>query len=155
MSHGPSAGPWRDKTAARAGLAEIYIRPTPAPCCTALGAGCALQLSQQWLAQAGIDCPRVEGGYKSLRGFLYEYLMNYCANNMFTVVSGMTGTGKTEIIQALPTGLDLEGAANHKGSSFGRPLDEQPAQIDFENRIAIDLLKVAGSAPPVDGGARG
>ncbi|MDB2534379.1 hypothetical protein N9X41_06685 [Porticoccaceae bacterium] len=66
---------------------------------------------------------------------------------MFTIVSGMTGTGKTEIIQALPTGLDLEGAANHKGSSFGRPLDEQPAQINFENRIAIDLLKVEDQHP--------
>jgi tRNA 2-selenouridine synthase len=41
----------------------------------------------------------------------------------------------------------LEGAANHKGSSFGRPLDEQPAQIDFENRIAIDLLKIEDQHP--------
>jgi tRNA 2-selenouridine synthase len=66
---------------------------------------------------------------------------------MFTILSGMTGTGKTEIIQTMPTGLDLEGAANHKGSSFGRPLDEQPAQIDFENRIAIDLLKIEDQHP--------
>jgi tRNA 2-selenouridine synthase len=73
--------------------------------------------------------------------------MDYCANNMFTIVSGMTGTGKTEIIKTMPNGLDLEGAANHKGSSFGRPLDKQPAQIDFENRIAIDLLKVEDRHP--------
>lgn len=105
------------------------------------------QLTQEWLAEAGVECPKVEGGYKSLRGFLYEYLMDYCANNMFTIVSGMTGTGKTEIIKTMPTGLDLEGAANHKGSSFGRPLDKQPAQIDFENRIAIDLLKVEDRHP--------
>jgi len=109
--------------------------------------GLRSQLTQEWLAEAGIDCPKVEGGYKALRGFLHQYLSNYCANNMFTILSGMTGTGKTEIIQALPTGLDLEGAANHKGSSFGRPLDEQPAQIDFENRIAIDLLKVEDQHP--------
>ena len=105
------------------------------------------QLTQEWLAEAGVECPKVEGGYKSLRGFLYEYLMDYCANNMFTIVSGMTGTGKTEIIKTMPNGLDLEGAANHKGSSFGRPLDKQPAQIDFENRIAIDLLKVEDRHP--------
>ncbi|MBT5387422.1 MAG: tRNA 2-selenouridine(34) synthase MnmH [Porticoccaceae bacterium] len=109
--------------------------------------GLRSQLSQQWLAEADVECPKVEGGYKSLRGFLYQYLMDYCADNMFTIVSGMTGTGKTEIIQRLPTGLDLEGAANHKGSSFGRPLDEQPAQIDFENRIAIDLLKIEDQHP--------
>jgi tRNA 2-selenouridine synthase len=109
--------------------------------------GLRSQLSQQWLAEADVECPKVEGGYKSLRGFLYQYLMDYCADNMFTIVSGMTGTGKTEIIQRQPTGLDLEGAANHKGSSFGRPLDEQPAQIDFENRIAIDLLKIKDQHP--------
>ena len=126
---------------------QKFISANPSAVLYCARGGLRSELSQQWLAQAGIDCPKVEGGYKSLRGFLYEYLMNYCANNMFTVVSGMTGTGKTEIIQALPTGLDLEGAANHKGSSFGRPLDEQPAQIDFENRIAIDLLKVADQHP--------
>lgn len=109
--------------------------------------GLRSQLTQEWLAGIGVECPKVEGGYKSLRGFLYEYLMTYCASNKFTIVSGMTGTGKTDIIQALPTGLDLEGAANHKGSSFGRPLDEQPAQIDFENRIAIDLLKIEDQHP--------
>lgn len=109
--------------------------------------GLRSQLTQEWLAEAGVECPKVEGGYKSLRGFLYEYLMDYCANNMFTIVSGMTGTGKTEIIKTMPNGLDLEGAANHKGSSFGRPLDKQPAQIDFENRIAIDLLKVEDRHP--------
>ena len=109
--------------------------------------GLRSQLTQEWLAEAGVECPKVEGGYKSLRGFLYGYLTNYCANNMFTILSGMTGTGKTEIIQTMPTGLDLEDAANHKGSSFGRPLDEQPAQIDFENRVAIDLLKVEDQHP--------
>ena len=109
--------------------------------------GLRSQLIQEWLAEAGVECPKVEGGYKSLRRFLHQYLMDYCATNMFTILSGMTGTGKTEIIQTLPTGLDLEGAANHKGSSFGRPLDEQPAQINFENRIAIDLLKVEDQHP--------
>lgn len=109
--------------------------------------GLRSQLSQQWLADAGINCPKVEGGYKSLRGFLYQYLMDYCANNRFTILSGMTGTGKTEIVNQLDNAIDLEGAANHKGSSFGRPLDNQPAQIDFENRIGIDLLKIKDHLP--------
>ena len=109
--------------------------------------GLRSQLIQEWLAEAGVECPKVEGCSQSLRRFLHQYLMDYCATNMFTILSGMTGTGKTEMIQTLPTGLDLEGAANHKGSSFGRPLDEQPAQIDFENRIAIDLLKVEAKHP--------
>ena len=37
--------------------------------------------------------------------------------------------------------LDLEGHANHRGSSFGKRATPQPAQIDFENRLAIDILK--------------
>ena len=109
--------------------------------------GLRSQLSQEWLAEAGIECPKVEGGYKSLRGFLFSYLSDYCQSHKFIILSGMTGTGKTEIIQQLSTGIDLEGAANHKGSSFGRPLDCQPAQIDFENKIALDLLKVQNQHP--------
>ena len=126
---------------------QHFIQANPGTVLYCARGGLRSQLSQQWLAEAGVDCPKVEGGYKALRGFLYQYLMQYCAEHSFTIVSGMTGTGKTEIIQALPTGLDLEGAANHKGSSFGRPLDEQPAQVDFENRIAIDLLRVEDQYP--------
>jgi tRNA 2-selenouridine synthase len=109
--------------------------------------GLRSQLCIEWLADTGVSCPRVEGGYKSLRGFLHQYLMTYCANHSVTVLSGMTGTGKTEIIQQLATGVDLEGAANHKGSSFGRPLDSQPVQVNFENRIALDILTLQNKRP--------
>lgn len=114
--------------------------------------GLRSQLSQEWLAEAGTQCPKVTGGYKSLRGFLFKYLNDYCLEDhplhkdrnpeKFIILSGMTGTGKTDIMLQLETGIDLEGAANHKGSSFGRPLNGQPAQIDVENRIALDLLKI-------------
>ena len=57
------------------------------------------------------------------------------------VLSGLTGTGKTEVIAQLANGLDLEGHANHRGSSFGQRVSGQPTQIDFENRLAIDVLK--------------
>lgn len=114
--------------------------------------GLRSQLSQQWLAEAGVECPKVEGGYQSLRGFLFKYLNDYCLensgqNNRFVILSGMTGTGKTDIIKDFANSIDLEGAANHKGSSFGRPLDSQPAQIDFENKIALDLLKIENQFP--------
>jgi tRNA 2-selenouridine synthase len=112
--------------------------------------GLRSQLSQEWLVAAGVECPKVEGGYKSLRGFLFNYLNDYCQgnkNNKFIILSGMTGTGKTDIIQGFANAIDLEGAANHKGSSFGRPLDSQPAQVDFENKIALDLLKIENQFP--------
>ena len=109
--------------------------------------GLRSQLSQQWLAEAGIDCPRVEGGYKRLRGFLIEQLKQVCSTEKIVVLSGMTGTGKTDIIKTLRRSIDLEGAANHKGSSFGRPLDEQPAQIDFENNVILELMDVRHQYP--------
>ncbi len=59
----------------------------------------------------------------------------------FVLVGGLTGCSKTEVIAALDNSLDLEGHANHRGSSSGRRATPQPAQIDFENRLAIDILK--------------
>ena len=53
----------------------------------------------------------------------------------------MTGTGKTEVLVQLRNGVDLEGHANHRGSSFGKRATGQPSNIDFENRLAIDFLK--------------
>jgi tRNA 2-selenouridine synthase len=53
----------------------------------------------------------------------------------------MTGTGKTEVLTQLGNALDLEGHANHRGSSFGKRATGQPSNIDFENRLAVDLLK--------------
>jgi tRNA 2-selenouridine synthase len=126
---------------------QAYMADHPDAVLYCARGGLRSQLSCEWLTEIGITCPKVEGGYKSLRGFLYQYLMDYSANHSFTILSGMTGTGKTEIIQQLAAGVDLEGAANHKGSSFGRPLDNQPSQIDFENRIGIDLLKVKDQLP--------
>ena len=54
----------------------------------------------------------------------------------------MTGSGKTQLIQKHHRAIDLEGIANHKGSSFGKPLDSQPAQIDIENLICVNFMKL-------------
>src|SRR3546814_15224206 len=45
----------------------------------------------------------------------------------------------------LNNAVDLEGHAHHRGSSFGRHATPQPGQIDFENALAIDLLKQRAS----------
>lgn len=104
--------------------------------------GLRSQISQQWLqAEAGIAYPRVIGGYKAMRSFLLESTQAAAEECDFVVLSGSTGTGKTEVIAQLPQGIDLEGHANHRGSSFGQRTTAQPAQIDFENRLAIDFLK--------------
>ncbi|MDX1799370.1 MAG: tRNA 2-selenouridine(34) synthase MnmH [Marinobacter sp.] len=103
--------------------------------------GLRSRLTQQWLHEAGIDYPLVKGGYKALRRFLIDELETQIARHDFVVVSGRTGTGKTRLLLELPNPIDLEGMANHRGSSFGRQITPQPTQIDFENRLAIALLK--------------
>lgn len=104
--------------------------------------GLRSQIVQQWMkSEMGIEYPRVAGGYKAMRTFLLdttEQAMNQCR---FVILGGYTGTGKTEVLARLPSALDLEGHANHRGSSFGRHATPQPAQIDFDNRLAIDILK--------------
>ncbi|MDT8429214.1 MAG: tRNA 2-selenouridine(34) synthase MnmH [Pseudomonadales bacterium] len=103
--------------------------------------GLRSQLVQQWLRDQGIDYPRVKGGYKALRRFLIDSLEHGLARQPAIVVAGLTGTGKTELIQALDNAIDLEQCAHHRGSSFGAHARPQPSQIDFENRVAIALLK--------------
>ncbi|MDD0995170.1 tRNA 2-selenouridine(34) synthase MnmH [Pseudomonas sp. TNT2022 ID1044] len=104
--------------------------------------GLRSQIVQQWLKdEAGIDYPRVGGGYKAMRTFLLEAVDQAVAQCDFVLLGGMTGTGKTEVLALLSNGLDLEGYANHRGSSFGKRATGQPSNIDFENRLAVDVLK--------------
>ena len=104
--------------------------------------GLRSQIVQQWLhSEAGISYPRVVGGYKAMRTFLIETTQAAATQCGFYVLSGLTGTGKTEVLAALSNGGDLEAHANQRGSSFGTRIGGQPTQIDFENRLAIDFLK--------------
>ena len=50
-----------------------------------------------------------------------------------TLIGGNTGCGKTIMVNEIANGIDLEGAANHRGSSFGRYVTAQRTQINFEN----------------------
>ena len=58
------------------------------------------------------------------------------------VIAGLTGSGKTDLIRRLAHGIDLEGLACHRGSSFGA-LGDQPSQATFENQLALSLLSGA------------
>ena len=99
-------------------------------------------ISQQWLDEAGANVPRIAGGYKALRRFLLDVIEAVASNAEMLIVAGKTGSGKTRFINTVENSLDLEARANHRGSAFGRRALPQPSQIDFENRIAIDLIKL-------------
>ena len=103
--------------------------------------GLRSQTVQQWLAEAGIVVPRIEGGYKALRQFLLSELERLTEKLNFVVLGGHTGSGKTVLLPQISNAIDLEGLANHRGSSFGRQIEPQPSQIDFENRLIIAMMR--------------
>ncbi len=104
--------------------------------------GLRSRTTQQWLRQAGVDYPLVEGGYKAMRRFLIDELEMSAGTVPLVSVSGLTGVGKTRVLKKIRHHIDFEGLANHRGSAFGRDaLDLQPAVIDWENRVAIQYLK--------------
>lgn len=104
--------------------------------------GLRSRISQQWLAEAGLPYPRIIGGYKAMRSFLIETLAQAIASSKFVLVAGFTGSGKTEVIQDLDAAIDLEKLAHHRGSSFGKHATDQPAQIDFDNSLAIAFMRL-------------
>ena len=110
--------------------------------------GLRSQIAQQWLGQAGFERPRIEGGYKAMRQFLLKTLTDNINQTPFVVVGGLTGSGKTDVIEALDSKIDLEGLACHRGSSFGGRAQRQPSQIDFENNLSIELLRLVKTQCP-------
>ncbi|WP_279156012.1 tRNA 2-selenouridine(34) synthase MnmH [Obesumbacterium proteus] len=102
--------------------------------------GLRSHIVQQWLHESGVDYPLIEGGYKALRTFAMKATEQASLLPM-VLIGGNTGSGKTRMLRELAAGIDLEGVAHHRGSSFGRTLVKQSSQIDFENRLAVDLLK--------------
>lgn len=99
------------------------------------------EISQKWLAEAGYEIPRLKGGYKAFRNFLLSELDSLPQNKEIFILGGHTGSGKTILLNSLQNSIDLEGIANHRGSSFGRYATPQPTQIDFENALAYALIQ--------------
>ncbi len=98
-------------------------------------------ITQAWLKESGCPYPLIKGGYKAMRRFLIDEMEQSVLALHLMILSGKTGTGKTRLIQQINDSIDLEGLANHRGSSFGRRQGGQPGQIDFENRLSVDFLK--------------
>jgi tRNA 2-selenouridine synthase len=109
--------------------------------------GLRSQTAQAWLASEGYHLPVVDGGYKALRAYLLNSLEECLCDTGLVVIGGRTGVAKTALLNqasdmlGLPV-IDLEGLAHHRGSAFGKRAEPQPTQVNFENRIAIELLKL-------------
>jgi tRNA 2-selenouridine synthase len=122
-----------------------FIQENPQAVLYCFRGGQRSQITQRWLKEAGLDRPLIQGGYKAVRQFLMEETDRVSQAVPWLVISGPTGSGKTEMVQKLAihhSALDLEDIAKHKGSAFGAMDEPQPTQIDFENQLAARLLKL-------------
>ncbi|SET11762.1 tRNA 2-selenouridine(34) synthase MnmH [Kosakonia radicincitans] len=109
--------------------------------CCARG-GQRSHIVQQWLRERGVDYPLVIGGYKTLRQAAIEAIHQRLQRPLL-LIGGCTGSGKTLLVASRRNGIDLEGLARHRGSSFGRTLQAQLSQASFENQLAAVLLKTS------------
>lgn len=106
--------------------------------------GMRSKTAQEWLSRAaGREVVRLQGGYKAFRRYLIDALQPESIAAQPVILGGRTGTGKTLLLHHLVNSIDLEAIANHRGSAFGSHLSGQPAQIDFENRLAYSLIQHA------------
>ena len=91
------------------------------------------------LKEIGWRAETVQGGYRSYRRLVNAYLYDDPLPHRFVLIDGNTGTAKTDLLQVLKRRgwqvLDLEGAANHRGSLLGG-MGDQPSQKGFETVLA-------------------
>lgn len=104
--------------------------------------------SMAWLlSQMGWEVYTLKGGYKSFRNLVLESLQQ---PRNYALLTGNTGSGKTEVLAALNNAgeqvIDLEGLAHHKGSAFGA-LGQlpQPSTEQFENDLFRVLFQLNAS----------
>ena len=72
------------------------------------------------MSLAGLEPILITGGYKRYRRLCHDYLENFeHTAAKFILLNGLTGSGKTLILEQMSNALDLEGCANHSGSAFG------------------------------------
>jgi tRNA 2-selenouridine synthase len=98
----------------------------------------------QFVGMAGIKSHQLAGGYKAYR---HQALESFKVPLKIILLTGCTGSGKSEILRALKAGgeqvLDLEDLANHKGSAFGGLLmPQQPSTEQFQNKLFEEILRL-------------
>lgn len=106
--------------------------------------------SMAWLfSLAGIRTCVLEGGYKAYRHYILERLAE---QRRLIILGGLTGSGKTHIINYVKTqqhqSIDLEGLASHKGSAFGAlGQAPQPTTEHFANILYREWAETLPAVP--------
>ncbi|MGG7175946.1 tRNA 2-selenouridine(34) synthase MnmH [Clostridium paraputrificum] len=126
----------------RVNLWAKYIDENPGTIIYCFRGGSRSTIAQSWIYEAtGKDVVKLDGGYKAFRNFLINSLEAESIKSKPLILTGYTGSGKTILLKTLKNSIDLEGIANHRGSTFGHFITPQPTQINFENNLAYSLIK--------------
>ncbi|HHJ34844.1 MAG TPA: tRNA 2-selenouridine(34) synthase MnmH [Gammaproteobacteria bacterium] len=122
---------------------QNFIEKNPQGVLYCFRGGMRSKISQQWIYEhTGVIYPRIKGGYKAMRRYLLDELDTSVANIHPVMLGGRTGIGKTLLLRKIEQQIDLEGIYHHRGSVFGNHVTAQPSQIDIENKLSIELLKL-------------
>ena len=119
-----------------------FIKKNPNAVIYCFRGGSRSTIAQGWINEAiNGSIVKVDGGYKAMRNYLIEALNPENIRAIPLVLSGCTGSGKTDLLNEFNYAVDLEGVANHRGSAFGNNITPQPTQISFENNLATAIIK--------------
>ena len=136
-----------DRKAQRVIAWQMFASQHPDGALFCFRGGMRSEIAQRWLRDAGIEYPRIKGGYNEIRRWLIESTDQLIEQAPLLLLGGPTGAAKTRLLnegnggEPIPGSVDLEGLANHRGSAFGRRVTEQPTQISFELALGVLLLK--------------
>ncbi len=113
--------------------------------------GLRSQSVYQIMHLAGVPVTRLKGGYRAYRRYVHQQLSSYPLKSTLMVLHGLTGVGKTAVIQELTRrgypAIDLEALVCHRGSAFGAVgLEPQRSQKDFE-ALLLEQLNLFNGAP--------
>ncbi|HWT54181.1 MAG TPA: tRNA 2-selenouridine(34) synthase MnmH [Rhodocyclaceae bacterium] len=105
-----------------------------------------------WFNLIGWKARQLEGGYKVYRHHVLEQLAAQPRRFQYHVIAGLTGSGKTRLLQALgrvgAQVLDLEGIARHRGSLLGAlPGQAQPSQKTFDSQLLAAFSQLDPAQP--------
>lgn len=125
---------------------KSFVRENPTGLLYCFRGGLRSQSVQEVLFSEGVEIKLIEGGYKALRSYLMQVLDESPQKLNLQVLTGYTGSRKTKLLHGKKNFVDLEHLAQHRGSSFGHLKSSQPNPINFENALAITLLKTEEKA---------
>lgn len=103
--------------------------------------GLRSEIAKEWLLMKNVSVERISGGYKKVRSIILEKFQSKSFyRKKWIILGGLTGSGKTILLNKFKNSVDIEGLANHRGSAFGRTDTLQDSCANFENKLIFSYM---------------